>query len=78
MVKYLAPRFEFWEDRDESQAQTKHVSLSQYAVTTALASAQADAPDPLLMLESPQLTLVHYTNVLGGPVGGGGGGARRR
>ncbi|GMI16381.1 hypothetical protein TrLO_g12926 [Triparma laevis f. longispina] len=74
MVKYLAPRFEFWEDRDNSVPHTKHVSLSQYAVTTALTSIPPDTQDPLMLLETPQVTLVHYTNVMGGPARGERGG----
>ena len=57
MVKYLALRFEFWEDHDNSETRTKHVSLSQYAVKTALTSIPPDTQDPLLLFETPQVTL---------------------
>ena len=58
--------------RDDDGPEAVNLDLAQYAVTTALASLPpGGVHDPLMVLECPQVLLVHYTDV-----GGEGGGCR--
>ena len=74
LVRYVAPAFEFWRDRDDEEPEATNCDLAQYAVTTALASLPPGGlHDPLMVLECPQVLLVHYTDVGGGSAGSEGG-----
>ena len=60
--------------RDDDGPEAVNLDLAQYAVTTALASLPpGGVHDPLMVLECPQVLLVHYADVGGGSAGSEGG-----